>query len=95
VAQRAGVEAVGGDAREGGVDADDVCVPHIGGRPIGEIAAPDALRLLRRIEAHGRACAREDGDWANERFGPGLFKDLDEDMIEAILEDLDHLCPSL
>jgi Phage integrase central domain len=28
--------------------------PHIGGRPIGEIAAPDVLRLLRRIEARGK-----------------------------------------
>jgi integrase len=28
--------------------------PHIGSRPIGEIAAPDVLRLLRRIEARGK-----------------------------------------
>ncbi len=28
--------------------------PHLGSRPIGEIAAPDVLRLLRRIEARGK-----------------------------------------
>jgi hypothetical protein len=42
-----------------------------------------------------RGTGENDWDWVNNRFGPGMFEDVDENMVDAILNKADHLCPSL
>ncbi|MEM8682945.1 MAG: hypothetical protein AAGF72_05905 [Pseudomonadota bacterium] len=48
-----------------------------------------------QISMRTRGTGENNYDWANDLFGPGTFEELDEDMIEAILNKADRLCPSL
>ena len=48
-----------------------------------------------QIKMRTRGTGENDWDWVNQRIGPGLMDRLDEDMIEAILNDADRLCPQL